>query len=106
MKDRSGALRVLGQCSSNTSLRPLYTWVPQGRAGTLGGAAQLEANVTLLASTTRGGTGPSLAVQGPTTRAVIEAYVEKALVPSLSPGQVVVMDNLSAPKGGTVRDLI
>jgi transposase len=52
------------------------------------------------------GMGPSLAVEGATTRAVFEAYVEKALAPSLRPGQVVVMDNLSAHKGERVRELI
>ena len=50
--------------------------------------------------------GPSLAVEGATTRAVFETYVEEALAPSLRPGQVVVMDNLSAHKGERVRELI
>ncbi len=52
--------------------------------------------------------GPSLAVEGATTRAVFEAYyLEEALCPSLSPGRVVVMDNLSAhKKGEKVRELI
>ena len=48
---------------------------------------------------TLSGMGPSLAVEGATTRAVFEAHVEKALAPSLRAGQVVVMDNLSAHKG-------
>ena len=47
-----------------------------------------------------------MAMEGATTRAVFEAYVEQALVPSLSAGQVVVMDNLSAHKGGRVRELV
>jgi hypothetical protein len=60
----------------------------------------------LLASMTLWDMGPSLAVEGETTRAVFEAYVEKALAPSLRVGQLVVMDNLSAHKGGRVRELI
>ena len=60
----------------------------------------------LLASRTLWGMGPSLAVEGATTRAVFEAYVEKALAPSLRVGQVVVMDNLPAHKEGRVRELI
>ena len=47
-----------------------------------------------------------MAVTGATTRAVFEAYVEQALIPGLSAGQVVVMDNLSAYKGARVRELI
>ncbi len=50
--------------------------------------------------------GPSLAVEGATTRAVFETYVEETLAPNLSPGQVMVMDNLSAHKGQRVRELI
>ena len=43
------------------------------------------------------GMGAALAVEGATTAVVFETYVEKALAPSLRPGQVVVMDNLSGP---------
>jgi transposase len=52
------------------------------------------------------GIGPSLAVEGPTTREVFEAYLEQVLGPALSEGQVVVMDNLSSHKGSRVRELI
>ncbi len=48
-----------------------------------------------------------MAVEGATTANVFEAYVEQALLPSLSPGGVVVvMDNLSAHKGVRVREPI
>jgi transposase len=45
-------------------------------------------------------------VEGPTRREVFEAYLERVLAPSLRPGQVVLMDNLSAHKGGRVRKII
>ena len=60
----------------------------------------------MLASMSAEGMGPSLAVEGPTTREVFEVYLEHFLAPALRPGQVVVMDNLSAHKGDRVRDLI
>jgi transposase len=63
-------------------------------------------NLTLLSSMSLGGMGPSLVVEGATTKAVFEAYVEGVLAPSLSPGQIVVMDNLSSHKGSRVRELI
>lgn len=50
--------------------------------------------------------GPRLAVEGGATKAMFEAYIELVLAPSLSPGQTVVMDNLSAHKGERVRELV
>jgi transposase len=53
------------------------------------------------------GMGPSIAVVGSTTREVFEAYLERILVPTLRPGQkIVVMDNLAVHKGERVRKLI
>jgi hypothetical protein len=40
-----------------------------------------------------------MVVEGATIEAMFEAYVEKILALALRPGQVVVMDNLSAYKG-------
>jgi DDE superfamily endonuclease len=62
--------------------------------------------VTLLASMSLRGMGPCLVVEGSTTTAVFEAYLEQVLTPSLGPGQVVMMDNLSSHKGSRVRELI
>ncbi len=94
------------ECSTNTSLRPLYAWSRRGERALCSAPRNWGPNVTLLSSMTLSGMGPSLAVEGATTRAVFEAYVEKALAPSLRVGQVVVMDNLSAHKGERVRELI
>jgi transposase len=64
-------------------------------------------NATLLASMSVEGMGPSLAVEGATTAAVFETYLERrVLAPALRRGQVIVMDNLSAHKGERVRELI
>jgi transposase len=45
-------------------------------------------------------------LDGPINRDAFEVYAEKVLVPELSPGDVVVMDNLSSHKGPNVRALI
>jgi transposase len=52
------------------------------------------------------GMGPCLSVEGSMTALVFEVYIERVLSPTLKPGQVVVMDNLSAHKGSKVRKLI
>ncbi len=63
-------------------------------------------NTTLLASMSAQGMGPSLAVEGATTRPVFETYVEKVLLSGLRCGQIVVTDNLTAHKGDRIRELI
>ena len=94
------------EMGTNTSLSPLYGWSRVGERLRAKAPRNWGKNVTLICSMNAEGMGPSLAVEGPTTREVFEAYVEKALAPSLSPGGVVVMDNLSAHKGGRIRELL
>jgi transposase len=92
------------EMGTNVSLSPLYGWSRRGERAFGSTPRNWGKNLTLLASiTVVEGIGPCLAVEGATTRVVFEAYLERALAPSLRPGQVVVMDNLSAHKGGRVR---
>jgi transposase len=52
------------------------------------------------------GMGHCLTVEGSTTAAVFETYVERVLAPSLRSGQLVVMDNLAAYKAQRIKELI
>ena len=63
-------------------------------------------NTTLLSSMSVEGMGPSLAITGAIDARVFEAYLERVLLPELCPGRIVVMDNLSAHKGGRVREIV
>jgi transposase len=45
-------------------------------------------------------------VEGACNRAVFEIWLETCLIPLLSPGQVVVMDNATFHKGGRIEQLI
>jgi hypothetical protein len=94
------------ECGAHTSMTRLYARAPRGERAYGKVPRNRGPNTTLLASMTRRGMGPSLAVEGPTTMAVFEAYVEQVLAPSLRPGQVVILDNLGAHKGERVRELI
>ena len=47
-----------------------------------------------------------MVLDGPINRLAFQAYVEQVLVPELSPGDIVVMDNLSAHKVSGVREAI
>jgi transposase len=99
-------LVFVDEIGTNISLAPLYAWSRRGERAFVSVPRNWGKNVTLLASMSLEGMGECLAVEGSTTTAVFEAYLERVLVPSLRRGQVVVMDNLSAHKGSRVKDLI
>jgi transposase len=94
------------ECSTNTSLSPIYGWSRRGQRVCFEAPRNWGANVTLLSSMSFEGMGPSLAMEGSTTREVFETYVDRVLAPSLSSGQIVVMDNLSSHRGSRIKELI
>lgn len=102
----AGRFVFVDECSTNTSLSPIYGWSRRGSRVYFEAPRNWGANITLLSSMSMEGMGPSLAVEGATTKAVFEAYIEKVLAPALKLGQIVVMDNLSSHKGSRIRELI
>src|ERR1039458_5926060 len=62
--------------------------------------------LTMLAALTTKGLQAPMTIESPTDGDVFLAYLEQVLCPRLEPGQVVVMDNLSAHKVEGVRRLI
>ena len=63
-------------------------------------------NMTLIASMSLSGMGESMCIEGATDAVAFETYVEHFLAPSLTEGQVVVMDNLGAHRPQKIRELI
>lgn len=94
------------EMGANTSLSVLRVWSRRGERAYCSVPRNRGPNTTLLASMSIKGMGPCLAVEGATTTAIFEAYVQEVLSPSLRAGQIVVMDNLSAHKGARVRQLV
>ncbi len=99
-------LAFVDEMGANISLAPVYAWSRRGERAFASVPRNWGKNLTLLASMSLEGMGECLAVEGSTTTAVFEAYLEHVLVPSLRRGQVVVMDNLTAHKGSRVKELI
>lgn len=94
------------ECGTHTSMTRLRARAPRGERVYGRVPRNRGKNTTLIASMTHEGMGPCMAVVGSTTRAVFEAYVQEVLAPTLSPGQVVVLDNLGAHRSERVRELI
>jgi transposase len=61
---------------------------------------------TLIAALGHTGMRCSTTVDGAVNREVFESFVQQVLIKSLSPGDLVIMDNLSSHKGARVRQLI
>ena len=99
-------LVVVDESGSNIALTPLYARAPKGQRAHGSVPRHRGKNTTLLASLSLSGIGASMIIAGAVNALAFEVYVEQILAPSLSAGQIVVMDNLSVHKGARVRQLI
>lgn len=61
---------------------------------------------SLIAALDRNGLGPVFSIPGAVDREVFRVYIEQVLGPSLRPGQVVVLDNLSVHKDAVIKNLV
>ena len=61
---------------------------------------------TMISSIRHDGTTACMTIEGPTTTDVFRAYVRHILVPTLRPGDMVILDNLSSHKNADTLALI
>jgi transposase len=100
------SLVFLDETSTPTNLTPTYARTPRGQR-VVGRVPQRRWQaVTLLATLTPDGFGPGFQFEGALDRPIFEAFVERILVPTLRPGQTVILDNLSVHKSARARHLI
>lgn len=76
--------------------RPLFDKVPHGHWKTL----------TFLAGLRQTGIVAPLVLDGPINGVAFTAWVEQFLAPTLSPGDVVILDNLGSHKGKAARQAV
>jgi transposase len=96
-------LVFVDETSTHTALTRRRARAPRGQRAIGHVPRNHGANRTLLAVLTPAGIGPALTVSGSVNTAAFAAYAQRVLAPSLRPGQVVVLDNLSAHKGEAAR---
>ena len=99
-------LVFLDETGTNTAMTRRYARAPRGARANGSAPRNHGPNTTLLGCLTRTGMGPAMLVEGATTTEVVIAYVEQFLVPWLRPGQIVILDNLSAHTSDRVRQLV
>ncbi len=97
---------IIDESGTNLNLTPRYARAPRGERAYGSVPRNTPPNTTLIASLTSAGMGPAMLLSGATDTAAFEVYIAQVLAPALVPGQVVILDNLSAHKSGRVRELI
>ena len=100
------AFVFVDESGTHTSLTRLRARAPRGERAVGVVPRNHGPNVTLFAALTPEGIGPALAMPGAADGEVFGRYVRELLVPSLRPGQVVIMDQLNVHKGAAVREAI
>ncbi len=96
-------LIFVDETSTHTALTRRRARAPRGERAIGRVPRNHGPNVTLLAALTPAGGGPALAVTGAVDGAAFALYAERLLAPTLRPGQIVVLDNLSAHKSADAR---
>ena len=94
------------ECGSHTGLARSRARAPRGNRAYASLPRNTGPNTTIIASLSIEGVGETMVVEGATNTVVFETYLEKVLAPSLSPGQIVIADNLSAHKSQRARELV
>ena len=100
------ALVFLDETSTPTTLTPLRARAPRGQRAVGRVPRGRREAIAWLATLTATGIGESLLVRGAVDRCVFDAFVEQVLVPSLHPGHIVVLANLSVHKSARAKALI
>src|SRR5258707_10297299 len=95
-----------GEPGARTTMTRLYGRCPVGERRVVAVPCGRWKTTTFVAGLRCDGLTAPTVVDGAMDRATFEAYVRQQLVPVLRPGDVVVMDNLSAHTGPAVRAAI
>jgi transposase len=96
-------LVFVDESGSNISLTRLYGWAPHDRRASSSLPRNHGKNTTLVAALAPDGLHEPWMIEGAMDTSTFEWYIIEQLAPTLQPGQVVVVDNLSVHKAASIR---
>jgi transposase len=99
-------LKFLDEAGSNLAMTRLYGRGERGARVIETVPQNYGENMTMLASLSMAGIEAPMTINGAVDGVVFKVYIEEVLCPTLSKGDVVVMDNLPAHKVSGIRELI
>jgi transposase len=99
-------LVFVDESSTHIALTRLYGWAPHDRRARGAVPRNHGHNTTLVAALTPGGLQEPWMIEGAMETATFAWYIAEQLGPTLRPGQVVVLDNLSVHKAARIRQAL
>ena len=102
----SGRLKFLDEAGSNLAMTRLYGRAAPGERVYDRVPQNYGENITMLACLSEAGLSAPMTIEGAVDGTVFRAYVEQVLAPTLSQGDVVIMDNLGAHKVKGIKEAI
>lgn len=99
-------MKCIDECGSHLGLTRLYGRAEPGQRVVEATPGYSGEHYTLVASLSVHGVEAPMVIEGAMNSTVFEAYVRDVLVPTLQPGDIVVLDNLSAHKAADIEPLI
>ena len=94
------------ESGTHTSLTRLYAWAPHDQRAHGQVPHNWGKNTTLVAALSPAGLRAPWTMEGAIDTPAFERYVRDVLGPTLQPGQVVILDNLSVHKAASIRTAI
>ena len=97
---------IVDEFGCNLDLSRRYARAPIGERAASSIPRNTPPNQSIIASLHLGGMGPSMQLSGGTDSAAFASYIEHVLGPTLRPGQIVLVDNLSAHTAPQIAELL
>lgn len=99
-------LVFLDECGINTTLHRRYARAPRGERAVGVVPRNWKCNTTVVGALSLRGVQAAMTLAGALDTSAFEVFVENILCPTLLPGQIVILDNLSAHKSQRSKELI
>ncbi|HZI77237.1 MAG TPA: IS630 family transposase [Gemmatimonadales bacterium] len=101
-----GQFVFVDESGTNIALTRLYGWAPHDQRASGSVPRNHGTNTTVVAALAPDGVHVPWMIEGAMDTATFEWYITEQLAPTLRPGQVVVLDNLSVHKAASIRQAI
>ncbi len=99
-------MKFLDEAGSNLAMTRLYGRAVRGERVIDTVPQNYGENITMLATLSLSGIEAPMTINGAVDGIVFKVYVEEVLCPTLSKGDIVIMDNLAAHKVAGIKELI